>query len=108
MSYFLWDKNMKRKARLDQLCVGESARVEELLCEGSIRRRFLDIGLIPGTKVQCVGTSPLGDPSAYLIRGALIAIRRRDARGVALDNSECSGPRFLRGGLCKKDKCRKR
>ena len=47
-----------------------------------MRRRLLDIGLSDGTEVQCVGRSPMGDPSAYLIRGAVIAIRSNDSRGV--------------------------
>lgn len=67
---------------LDCLPVGERAVVEELTTTGAMRRRFLDIGLCGGTTVKCVGRSPMGDPSAYLIRGAVIAIRSRDCRGV--------------------------
>ncbi len=75
---------MKRKKRLDELCVGERCRVCELLCDGNIRRRFLDVGLTPGTEVVCVGRSPLGDPSAYFVRGCEIAIRKSDARGIEI------------------------
>lgn len=62
--------------------VGERAVVEELKTSGAMRRRLLDIGLSSGAVVECVGRSPMGDPSAYLIRGAVIAIRARDSRGV--------------------------
>lgn len=62
--------------------VGERAVVEELKTSGAMRRRLLDIGLSSGAVVECVGRSPMGDPSAYLIRGAVIAIRARDCRGV--------------------------
>lgn len=62
--------------------VGERAVVERLRIHGSMRRRMLDIGLCDGTVVECVGRSPMGDPSAYLIRGAVIAIRANDSRGV--------------------------
>lgn len=44
----------------------------------------MDIGLIEGTKVECVGISPLGDPSAYLIRETVVAIRHRDGKGVRI------------------------
>ena len=77
-------KNMKRKNTLDELCVGECGRVGALLCSGSIRRRLLDVGLAPGTEVTCIGRSPFGDPSAYLVRGCQIAIRKSDAHGIAL------------------------
>lgn len=62
--------------------VGQSVRVVSLTAEGRMRRRLSDLGLIPGAVVECLGRSPLGDPTAYLIRGAVIAIRRRDAMGV--------------------------
>ena len=58
---------------------GESARIGALLVEGALRRRLLDLGLVRGTVVKCVGQSPAGDPSAYLIRGAVIALRGDDA-----------------------------
>lgn len=49
-----------------------------------MRRRLLDLGLVPGTRVECVGQSPGGDPKAYLIRGAAVAIRSEDARTVTM------------------------
>lgn len=47
--------------------------------------RLLDIGLIENTDVECIGTSPGGDPSAYLIRGAVIAIRSEDCSGILIE-----------------------
>lgn len=70
---------------LDMLQVGQSARVESVAARPELRRRLLDLGLIPGTAVTCTAKSPAGDPAAYLIRGAVIALRRRDAAGVALE-----------------------
>ena len=75
---------MENKRRLSDLEVMESGVVDSLLTEGSMRRRFLDIGLIPGTEVVCVGKSPLGDPKAFLIRGTRVAIRGRDVKGIIL------------------------
>ena len=76
---------MEDKKRLCELCVGQCGRVEKLVFEGSMRRRLLDVGIAPGTVVTCVGKSPFGDPSAYLVRGCEIAIRRTDARKVILE-----------------------
>ena len=72
---------------LYKLPVGQTARVEELRLNGSIRRRMQDIGLIEGTPVECLQKSPSGDPVAYLIRGAVIALRGRDAGGVYLGDA---------------------
>lgn len=71
---------------LYSLSVGESGTVKNLLCTGSLRRRFMDIGLIAGTKVCCVGQSPHRNPKAYLIRGAVIALRTEDSQKVLLED----------------------
>ena len=70
--------------RLSELPVGGCGRVTGLTAHGAMRRRLLDIGLAEGTKVECIGESPMGDPCAYLIRGAVIAIRRADGKDVVI------------------------
>ena len=67
---------------LNDLAPGQSAVVSGLLASGGMRRRLLDIGLAPETRVECLGRSPAGDPSAFLIRGAVIAIRSEDCGDV--------------------------
>ena len=74
---------------LDSLRVGERGVVTSLLAEGSMRRRMIDLGIVESTEIECVGKSPAGDPSAYLLRGAVIAIRAKDAKKVCI--STCSG-----------------
>lgn len=75
---------MSKNRCLNDIKVGEKAVVERLQIHGSMRRRLLDIGLIDGTVVECIGRSPMGDPSAYLIRGAVIAIRSCDSCGIII------------------------
>ena len=75
---------MKKEKSLSSLCPGQTGVVRRLSCEGEMRRRFMEIGLIPGTKIVCMGRSPLGDPSLYLIRGKLIAIRKEDAKEIVI------------------------
>lgn len=75
---------MNTSITLNHLKPGEKAVVQELLSRGSMRRRFLDIGLIENTPIECLGRSPGGDPSAYLIRGAVIAIRSEDSEDILL------------------------
>lgn len=69
---------------LNDIVPGESAAVVRLVTPDAMRRRFLDLGLVPGTRVECIGQSPGGDPKAYLIRGAAIAIRSEDAQTVLM------------------------
>lgn len=69
---------------LNELKTGESCIIEKIMTTGSMRRRFLDIGLVENTRVECVGESPSGDPKAFLIRGAVIAIRSEDCLGIII------------------------
>lgn len=73
---------------LKELPPGASCRVAGLTIQGPMRRRLLELGLVEGTKVTCLGSSPLGDPSAYLIRGAVIALRARDCSGILAEPEE--------------------
>lgn len=73
---------------LSALNPGETAMVKQLKTMGSMRRRLLDIGLAPQTKVTCIGKSPAGDPAAYLIRGAVIAIRSEDSKNIVIEIGE--------------------
>lgn len=67
---------------LDMLKKGEKCRVAEVCAEGSLKRRFYDIGLTEGATIEFALAAPSGDPVAYVIRGAVIAIRKEDGRKV--------------------------
>jgi ferrous iron transport protein A len=63
---------------------GQDGRVLGLNSEGSLRHRLLDLGLTPGTRIERLLSSPIGDPVCYRIRGALIALRAEDANQVRI------------------------
>lgn len=71
---------------LDHLPEGQSAYVTEIHNEPSMNQRLADLGLIRGTRITCLCRSPFGDPTAYLIRGAVIALRRCDAARIQVES----------------------
>ncbi len=75
---------MNSYSTLNCIKPGEHAVIYALNSCDSMRRRLLDIGLIENTDVECVGRSPGGDPSAFLIRGAVIAIRSEDSKDIII------------------------
>jgi ferrous iron transport protein A len=75
---------------LDQLHAGQKARIRQLRSAGSIRRRLLDLGLVPGTPIERIMASPAGDPICFRVRGTMLALRASDAAEVAVDIE--SGP----------------
>ena len=64
------------------LGVGETGKIIGLECDGELRRRLLDMGFTEGTPVKKIGDNPSRDPSAYLVRGAVIALRKRDSERI--------------------------
>ena len=72
------------KISLCSLNEGETATVEMISLSGDIHRRLKHLGLIKGTKIECLHKSPAGNPIAYLIRGAVIAIRNEDAEKISV------------------------
>lgn len=76
---------MKEKiTTLDKLKKGQKGRVLYLQNKNLMKRRLMDIGLIEGATVECNMISPLGDPKAYLICGAVIALRKEDAACIGV------------------------
>ena len=74
---------MERKEKsLSELCPGESGIVSGIDTDIGMLRRFMDIGCIVGASIKKLGTGPFGDPCAYLICGAVIAIRGKDAVNI--------------------------
>ncbi len=73
--------------RLSSLKQGELGRIVNILpeCQGAERRRFMDLGIVPGTIVSVEFTSPGGDPTAYLIRHSLIGLRKEQADYISIE-----------------------
>lgn len=69
---------------LNELPPGCAGEVVTLDISGPTRRRLLDLGLVPGTRVAAVRRSPAGDPTAFRVRGALIALRAEDGRRIVV------------------------
>jgi len=69
---------------LSSLNLGESGEVLEISpsIRGAERRRLMDLGILPGTIIDVEMRSPSGDPTAYRIRGAVIALRIEQAHNI--------------------------
>ncbi|PKM90869.1 MAG: ferrous iron transport protein A [Firmicutes bacterium HGW-Firmicutes-12] len=70
---------------LHLLPTGSFGRIKELRAQDNLRRRMLDLGLISNTLVESLRRSPSGDPTAYQIRGAVIALRSEEAANIFVE-----------------------
>ena len=69
---------------LHQLPIGQSAIITKVGGEGELRYRFLDMGLIPKTKVRVTKVAPMGDPIEIRLRGYTLTLRVEDAKNIEI------------------------
>lgn len=73
------------KNTLDKMTINQKAKVQHVDENSNMQRRFLDIGITEGTDVECVLVSYGGEMKAYVIKGAVIAIRKEDANLIEIE-----------------------
>ena len=69
---------------LNQLGLGATAKIVGIHTVKAERRRMFDLGIMPGTMIASELHSPLGDPTAYRVRDALVALRREQAELIEI------------------------
>ncbi|HRJ42559.1 MAG: FeoA domain-containing protein [Caldilineaceae bacterium] len=74
---------------LHSLRVGEEAKVVAVsrACRGPERRRLMDLGILPGVRIEVAMPSPMNDPVAYRVRDTLIALRRDQAQMILIERT---------------------
>lgn len=72
---------------LDDLKIGQTGVVLRLGSSGALRRRIIDMGIIPGTSVKKIKTAPFGDPIVIIVRGYQLSLRVSEAKEIYLENS---------------------
>lgn len=75
---------MKKNSTLNEVRLNEEVKIKKINCTGNVKRRILDLGMIEGTKIKPVLKSPLGDPTAYEVRGSLISLREEESRNIEI------------------------
>ena len=77
---------------LNELQVGQWARILKVGGSGALRQHFLDMGMIPGTVLQLTKLAPLGDPMELLVNGYVLSLRKADAARIAVEPAEPAEP----------------
>jgi Fe2+ transport system protein FeoA len=71
--------------RLDHLKVGEEGKISKIETNSRIKKRLLELGLVPGEKVKLERIAPLGDPIEVLVKGFHLSLRKEEASGVMIE-----------------------
>jgi ferrous iron transport protein A len=70
---------------LSKLALGARARITGIRGVGPMRRRLMDMGLVPGEAVQVVKVAPLGDPIEVTVKSYCLSLRKQEAEGIAVE-----------------------
>ena len=70
---------------LNEMKIGSSAVIRQVGCEGALRCRLLDMGLIPGTKVTLQKVAPMGDPMEIRVEGYDLTLRVGDGKKIGVE-----------------------
>ena len=75
---------MKDKYTLNNLPMEQSAVISSIDCKECLINRIYDMGILKGTVITPLYRSPFGDPTAYLVKNAVIALRNKDSQYIAV------------------------
>lgn len=70
---------------LNNAAIGDIVKVKKLNAAGAMRRRLQDLGIIEGARIECLLKGPGGDPIAYMVKGAVIALRNEISSEIIID-----------------------
>ena len=71
--------------QLSELKPKDKGIIKAIKGAGSLRRRLLDMGIIPGSPIEVVKLAPLGDPINLKIKGYLLSLRKDEAAGITVE-----------------------
>lgn len=74
------------EVKLNSLAVGKKCKVIKVSAEAKIRRRLMDMGIVPGTDMVIHGKAPMGDPIEVVVRGYHLTLRKNEAEEVIVAN----------------------
>jgi len=69
---------------LDQLRVGQRARIQSLSGIDTLLQRLMEMGLLEGEEIEVLAIAPLGDPVEIRVRDYRLSLRRREAASIAV------------------------
>jgi ferrous iron transport protein A len=70
---------------LAEVAIGARARITAVGAIGPMKRRLMDMGLVPGEVVKVLKVAPLGDPIEVTVKSYSLSLRKKEAEGIAVE-----------------------
>lgn len=69
---------------LDDLQIGEKGIITKIIKNGDVKRKMLDMSLLPGTEISVNSVAPLGDPVYISVRGYIVSLLKSEAKTILI------------------------
>lgn len=70
---------------LSHVPVGAKVKVKSISNESTVKRRLLEMGVVPGVEILVKGKAPLGDPIEITLRGYKLTLRKEEAASILVE-----------------------
>ena len=70
---------------LDELKPGQECRIVDVIVDGAVGQRLMDMGFVPGAKIGVRRNAPLVDPVEITVKGYFVGIRHSEAEGIEVE-----------------------
>lgn len=85
---YVGDTQMSGEFTLDKATENDTLKITRITAQGKGRLRLLQMGITPGTAIEVLRQAPLADPVEIAVRGAKLALRREEAKNIAVVREE--------------------
>ncbi len=80
------DKKILKRLLLSDLKTGQRAVIVRLSGDaGAVKRRMMDMGMVPGSEVEVVRVAPFGDPIEFSVKGYSLSLRKSEAENIEVE-----------------------
>ncbi|MFA6358031.1 MAG: FeoA family protein [Candidatus Omnitrophota bacterium] len=73
---------------LSDLKARDKGKVKQITGQGQLKKKLLDMGVIPGNEFEVLRVAPLGDPVEVRIKGYNLSLRKEEARQISVEALE--------------------
>jgi len=85
LSMQIKEESTTRAISLSSLKKGEKGIVVQVKGKGAIKRRMMDMGVVPGSEISVVRVAPFGDPIEFMVKGYNLSLRKSEARDIKVE-----------------------
>lgn len=73
--------------RLADVEEGKKVVIKDIVCDGCMKKRLYELGLIPGQKIEVLQNGLFGGPIKIKVKDYCLALRRKEAKNIVIEEN---------------------